>query len=371
MASTASGTVTIPDLFESFLSQRPTINPHYVQVQEECMDWVSEMCGHTPEEKLRFRKAELGYYTAIAYPYADPAKLRTVTDNVVWAVMFDDGHDDGLFGDEKGKAAKYIDSVISVLGDQEVRPEDIDRTKEPCRYILATIRQRMKDNANITEGACQRFLKREKAYLESLPDATNFQPSATLEESIKRYLPLRLLNASVLPMFSLLEYCYDLQIPDHVFEHPAFIEIERVGVEMQMLANDIYSCHRERERDSGFPCNIIHLYMHHGLSEQAAYDETHAYIRNLYKRWYLALADLPIFGEKVDKDIHTYITGIKDITLANLVWSFYTERYFGKDAETVRKTRVLKVDRSKEDWLQGIPVMGEIEALMKGKSSES
>jgi hypothetical protein len=36
-----SKTVVIPDLFESFLSRAPTINPHYHQVSEEAAQWAS------------------------------------------------------------------------------------------------------------------------------------------------------------------------------------------------------------------------------------------------------------------------------------------------------------------------------------------
>jgi hypothetical protein len=34
-------TVVIPDLFESFGSRIPTINPHYCQVSEEAVEWTS------------------------------------------------------------------------------------------------------------------------------------------------------------------------------------------------------------------------------------------------------------------------------------------------------------------------------------------
>lgn len=38
---TSSKTVMIPDLFESFGSRTPVLNPHYSQINEEAVEWAS------------------------------------------------------------------------------------------------------------------------------------------------------------------------------------------------------------------------------------------------------------------------------------------------------------------------------------------
>ncbi|KAK0105580.1 hypothetical protein ONS95_004112 [Cadophora gregata] len=117
-----------------------------------------------------------------------------------------------------------------------------------------------------------------------------------------------------------------------------------------MLANDSVSYHREKYQDC--PHNIIHLFRHHGLSEQDAYDRAQGMLRERYREWYLALADLPVWGEGIDKQVHRYIKGIQDVASANAHWSFRTERYFGKDRHEIRRTRVLV--EGQVDWLPPI-----------------
>lgn len=172
----------------------------------------------------------------------------------------------------------------------------------------------------LRKAAKTRWVKRKQDYFFALRDAIDFKPSETLEKTIERYISHRFYSISVTPLFTFTEYACNLQIPDHVFECASMRELERVGVEIQMLTNDCVSYHRER--DLGCPHNIIHWYRHHGYTEQQAYDQVHLMMRQCYKDWYLALVRLPIWGEEVDRDVQRYIKGIQDIALANAHWRY-------------------------------------------------
>jgi hypothetical protein len=39
-----------------------------------------------------------------------------------------------------------------------------------------------------------------------------------------------------------------------------------------------------------------------------------------YRDWYLAIASLPSWGEKIDMDVQRYIAIVKNVVLANLNW---------------------------------------------------
>lgn len=39
-----------------------------------------------------------------------------------------------------------------------------------------------------------------------------------------------------------------------------------------------------------------------------------------YREWYLALVELPSWGERVDSDVQRYIRGIQNVVQANLNW---------------------------------------------------
>lgn len=179
----------------------------------------------------------------------------------------------------------------------------------PCRLL--------KHHTKVSD-AKERWVKRKRDYFTGLLEAVEFQPGNSLQETIEKYVAHRFRSISVTPLFTFVEYACDLQIPPHVFEHEAMKELERIGVELQMLANDCVSYHRERAL--GCPHNIIHWCRHHGLTEQDAYSAVQVMIRQRYREWHLALAEMPIFGEELDRQIQRYIRGIQDVALANVHW---------------------------------------------------
>lgn len=53
---------------------------------------------------------------------------------------------------------------------------------------------------------------------------------------------------------------------------------------------------------------------------QDAFDIVGNILSILYKRWFLALAELPPWGERVDADVQKYIASVRAIAMANLNW---------------------------------------------------
>lgn len=165
-----------------------------------------------------------------------------------------------------------------------------------------------------------RWTERKQDYLIGLREAVDFEPGTTLQDTIPKYMAHRIHSISVTPLFTFVEYACNLQIPGYIFKHASIRELERVGVELQMLTNDCVSYHRERAL--GCPHNIIHWCRHHGLTEQAAYNTVHGMMRQRYKDWYLALAEMPTWGEELDRQLQRYIKGIQDVALANAHWRY-------------------------------------------------
>ena len=142
----------------------------------------------------------------------------------------------------------------------------------------------------------------------------------------------------------------------------------------------------------------MHLYRQEGLSQQQAYDQVEILMRKRYHEWYMALAEIPWWGEGVDAQVMLYLEGCQNQVLGNLNWrwvsfwagqcyaritlflefhpnfrphslsyfvtgreyeggkpkeeqpadltvrnSFNPERYFGKQTAAVRKTRAVSV----------------------------
>lgn len=82
--------------------------------------------------------------------------------------------------------------------------------------------------------------------------------------------------------------------------------------------NDVLSFHKEQSM--GVNHNIIHLFRQDGFSQQQAYDQVDKLLRKRYREWYLAHADIPVWGEEVDMQVQLYVKGCQDVVLANLYW---------------------------------------------------
>lgn len=53
--------------------------------------------------------------------------------------------------------------------------------------------------------------------------------------------------------------------------------------------------------------NIINVFERQDLSLKQAMDCVGTALNDRYRRWYLALADMPIYGYQVDKEVHEYV----------------------------------------------------------------
>ncbi|KAH9218184.1 isoprenoid synthase domain-containing protein [Leptodontidium sp. 2 PMI_412] len=338
--------IVIPDIFESFMSRDPERNIHYNEIGEESLQWTIKTCGYNEREADRMRRGDFAYFAAVTVPDSNKQGLRIVADWLNWVFVFDDQLDDGPLGVLEDEARHYIDCTLAMLEESTVDRNAV----QPIQWVLRDIWNRVQLDSRCTLGAKQRWLEHMKEYLRALRSSIGFLPSANLEDTIDGYFEYRFHSIGVLVLFTWVEYACALDLPNEVFEDKALKKLERIGVEIQMLANDSVSYHREKDQDC--PHNIIHLFRHHGLSEQAAYDRAQVMLRERYREWYLALADLPIWGEAIDKQVHRYIKGIQDVASANAHWSFRTERYFGKDRGEIRRTRMLVTGQI--DWLAPI-----------------
>ncbi|EKD17397.1 uncharacterized protein L3040_008438 [Drepanopeziza brunnea f. sp. 'multigermtubi'] len=348
--------VKIPDMFESFMSREPAVNPHYGKVGQEGLLWAFanfKRGGLSEQEAKDLRRMDFAYFGAIAAPDTDPVRFRVVVDWLNWVFCFDDQLDDGPLGHQEREGRLYVNKFMSVLENPNTK-----ESLEPMQWILRDIWNRIQEDPYCTKGAKSRWLKQMKVYLQACSDSIVFRPSPTLEETLSRYLDYRRPSIAAYVLNAFVEYASGLQIPDEVFENTSIQALERIACELVAIVNDCISYHREK--DQNCPHNMVHLFRHHGMSEQEAYDKCQVMLREKYREWYLAMASLPTWGEEVDKQVHRYIQGVQDVDFANAYWSFRSGRYYGKHAGQVRATRVLP--GAHLDWVPGITLLAEEKA---------
>ncbi|KAK6214577.1 hypothetical protein LQW54_004299 [Pestalotiopsis sp. IQ-011] len=96
----------------------------------------------------------------------------------------------------------------------------------------------------------------------------------------------------------------------------------------------------------GVEHNLITRLKNLGLSLQAAVDVVSDRLDDCYHRWYKALAEVPIYGSPIDKQVLALLQGFMDVAIGTLHWSFHTGRYLGEEGPEIKRTRLLKVTQS-------------------------
>ncbi len=66
--------------------------------------------------------------------------------------------------------------------------------------------------------------------------------------------------------------------------------------------------------------NLITLVQEQGGTAQDAMDKIGEMISDCYKRWYGALASMPVWGEEIDREVLRFLDGCRNVALGNLYW---------------------------------------------------
>lgn len=185
-----------------------------------------------------------------------------------------------------------------------------------------------------------RFLKHTEDYV------YGFTREAELREKnivldLKSYDPLRRENSAVRYCFGLFGYVLGLDLPDEIFEHPAFVEMHLAAVDMvtwsnvriicvlrlQMLTimQDVYSY--DMEQSMGHLTNNILTVLQRemGLDLQGAADYVGVHFKELVDKFQANKALLPSFGEELDHIVAYVIT----IAIARRCLTFPQGAHYG------------------------------------------
>ncbi|KAL2844769.1 terpene synthase metal binding domain protein [Aspergillus pseudoustus] len=337
-------TVHLPQMFTLFLSGDPPVNPQYAETRAESERWIAQKCAFNDRATRRLSKTDFSYFCSITAPRAGRGELRTVCDWGNWVFPFDDMFDNGSLREDPTRAQDVIESLLAGMGMgmDSSRPSTRSKSRadDPLIQVHNSVWERIVRASPV--GTQRRFAKAMHDYcMGSLAQVQN--ASRKKFPSIEEMLALRRQSAGVAPLFALVEYAHKLDIPDFVFETKSIREIERIGVDFVLIQNDILSyCKEERE---GVSHNLVAIARRTGLSAQSAFTHIGDMLLARYRDWYLALAELPSWGEDVDLQVQVYIEGVRGVVRANLGWSFRSQRYFGEMAAEVRRTGVIKVKR--------------------------
>ncbi|KAK3315613.1 Presilphiperfolan-8-beta-ol synthase [Apodospora peruviana] len=336
--------VHIPDLFSSIMATELQVCPHYFPtVREEGYERIRKLMKKDAKWSAKNASIELGFLCSTWAPASDADALRTLFDYNHWVFLFDDQFDEGHLKSDP-EAAFNVTKKMTAIMDGSIRVVE-QEGMNPIRYLWQTVCDRVKEGSS--PAVYGRFKQLHQHYFDGLllqvEDTKAGHPST---RSVEDYLKFRIRTIGVFPAFPISEYGDRVDIPTHAYEHPCVQEIMRISAELVILVNDIASF--KKDQVMGVDFNIINVLQRTGggMSIQQAMDRIDEMLNDCYRRWYRALSEMPIWGEKTDYQVLRYVEICRNVALGCLHWSFMTPRYLGQaQGQEVRRTREL--------WLLG------------------
>jgi alpha-muurolene/germacrene-A/gamma-muurolene synthase len=178
------------------------------------------------------------------------------------------------------------------------------------------------------------------------------------------YVEMRRETSGCKPVFDLIEYSLDLELPDAVVEHPVIVALNdgandlvtwsNVSARLVAIADphlpvaykerpqDLFSYNVEQSR--GDTHNMVCVFMNNdGLGLQQAVDRVGGLCKQAIDTFIENQARVPSWGDDIDKDVKLYVNGLQEWIAGSLHWSFMTTRYFGNNGGEVKATRMVEL----------------------------
>lgn len=156
--------------------------------------------------------------------------------------------------------------------------------------------------------------------------------------SIHEVLLRRRQSVCVLPLFALVEFAQDIDLPDEVYNESTMEDIRTLGIDITMLHNDLLSYHKEESE--GVPHNIVAAYRRDGRKAQEAVDLVRGEIEMRSLLLERAIEQVASWETPWRRECMRYVQGVRDVIKANLYWSFHSDRFLSDN----QKIRLLTTD---------------------------
>ncbi|KAJ6455197.1 isoprenoid synthase domain-containing protein [Mycena sanguinolenta] len=176
-----------------------------------------------------------------------------------------------------------------------------------------------------------RFFTNYELYLEAVINEADERDRDVVRPSFYSYLKLRRETGAVIMCFDLL--LVPDEIPQSVLNDPRVARVERLGIELICVANDILSFNVEQAR--GATHNAVLVVMREqGLSVQDAMDFVGKWYCEAVEEFLEAMRDVPQCGSVIIRTrVKMYFAGIANWVTSNYEWSLRSGRCFAADQD--------------------------------------
>ncbi|TFK69425.1 terpenoid synthase [Pluteus cervinus] len=325
----------LPDLL-NVCPLKGGVNPHYKKAAAESRAWVDSFnlgIFHNNASAI-IKRSSVELLACYTYPAVGYDEFRTCCDflNLLFVV-------DEVSDDQSGLGARATgETFLRALRSPESSDDSV------LARMTKEFRNRLSSQSK--PNAIRRFLKHGESYILGVIREAELRERGEVL-GVEDFQILRRENSAVRVCFDLAECMGGLDLPDEVFQDPAFSEIYFAAMDMVCWSNDVYSYNMEQAKGHTGNNIVTVLMKAYNVDLQAASNFVGIHFKDLMDRFLTSQANLRSFGPQTDAAIAAYIESIGYWVRGNLDWSFQTERYFGPAVAEVKKTRRVIVRRPK------------------------
>ncbi|KAI0062689.1 terpenoid synthase [Artomyces pyxidatus] len=328
----------IPDCLENWNWPR-ALNPHYAEIKAESAAWARSFGAFSPKAQEAYDRCDFNLLACLAYPRLDKVHIRTACDLMNVCFVFDEYSDVSPVEEVQRQADIIMDALRN------------PHTPRPAgEWIGGEITRQFWELAIKTASpqSQKRFIQTSEAYTRAVIQEAADRVRHHVR-GIQEYFEVRRETIGAMPSFAILEL--DMDLPDEAVEHPVIQELSSLAVDMILLGNDIASYNLEQARGDDIH-NIVTIVMHHEKTDiEGAMCWVARYHKALEARFMELYDQVPKFGGLIDSQLAIYVDGLGNWVRANDQWAFESERYFGKKAPEIQKTRwvtLMRRERTEE-----------------------
>ncbi|KAF8509108.1 terpenoid synthase [Hysterangium stoloniferum] len=300
--------------------------------------WIEDNCRVvTPALRRSIWGGLSGQLAAFCYNHCSDERLRIVCDFMIVLFLLDDLSDDLVTQDTEILA----DVTMNAMNFPEFyRPTHTKGKEQPdmepdSSKLTRDYWSRMAAGAGPEVQA--RIIENVELYLVAVHQQAQDRASSNIP-SLNAYIEHRRLSSGCKPLFDIMEYSLDIQLPAHIVDHPLMITMKNCVNDFVALSNDIFSYNVEQAR--GDTHNIIAVMMkNYDLDLQSAIDRIGDICIKAINDYRQARAQFPSYGPEIDAQLSLFFHGLQSWMSGNLEWSFETPRYLGPQRHEIRRHR--------------------------------
>lgn len=309
-----------------FCPIKPALHPHMEEIESEALErWAKYLGMHARHPVFhKLRRSHFPMLLGRCHPTAEPARLRSALDFLIWNFSWDDQVDVGDVPPDWVR--QQSETALGVL-----HGEMPFHDSPPLLWLLVGIRDQLAEQ--MPAQWLERFIHACDCYFQGTIWEAQVRASRTCLD-VERYIELRRLSVGTYMVFTQVEAVEGFMLPLSVLSHPVIAQMVETATDIIAWANDLFSLGQDLQ-DEAHPNLVFSLQKERGLSLQEAVDVAVQMHDEAMRRFLEQEQHLPSFGEQ-DANVASFVLGMRRWIRANVDWSIQTGRYQEEAREEAR-----------------------------------